>query len=106
LHKKAELAEITLQQFGGELDYAEKAGILELKENILVKEAERLWEVGQFWDKKRYYGSAKSHYEKLLIKYPQTEFAEKARKRMAQIENEPDIPSIFSFPINPFKAEK
>jgi len=107
LDEARKLAEITLQQFSGELDHEEKAGVMELKEDILAKEAERLWCNGQYWDmKKRYYGSARMYYGRLINDYPQTAYAEKARKRMAQIEGLPDVPMLFGFPVNPFKAEE
>ena len=96
-----------MRQFGNELDSEAKAGIMEIREEILAKEAERLWEVGQFYDiKKRHYGSAKLYYERLIIEYPQTQYAEKARKRMKQIENLPDVPSMFSFPLFSFKGAR
>lgn len=105
LEEAGKLAEITLQQFSGELNHEEKADLLKLQEDILTKEAERLWLNGQFWDvKKRHYGSARVSYEQLINEYPQTEYAEKARKRMAQIEGLPDTPPLFGFPVNPFKA--
>jgi len=101
------LAEISLWQFRHELDSEDKAGILEIKEGILVKEAERLWTEGQFWDmKKRHYGAARISYNQLIREYPQTEFAERARRRLVQIEGLPDVPAIFGFPVNPFKAEQ
>ena len=107
LEEAKKLAEITLWQFNGELDGEDRAGILEIKEHILESEAERLWETGQFYDlKKRNYGSARLHYHQLIAEYPQTSYAEKARKRLAQIEGLPDTPSIFGWPVNPFKAEE
>ena len=94
-----------MRQFGGELDHEDKVNMLELRESILTKEAERLWRQGQFWDtRKRHYGSARVYYEKLIDEYPQTEFAERARKRLQLIEGLPDVPPILGRPINPFKA--
>ena len=106
LDEAQKLAEITLRQFGNELDSADKAGILEIKEDISAKKAERLWTVGQFWDKKRYYGSAKLNYEMLIAEHPQSEFADRAQRRMTQIEGLPDTPPIIGLPINPFKSER
>ena len=100
------LAEVSLWQFRYELDSEDKSNVLEIKERILVKEAERLWSEGQYWDlKKRHYGAARISYNRLIAEYPQTEFAERARRRMEQIEGLPDVPSIFGFPVNPFRAE-
>jgi tetratricopeptide (TPR) repeat protein len=107
LDEARKLTEITLRQFGGELGYEGRNNILEIKESILEKEAEQLWERGQFWDlKKRRYGSARLYYERLMEEYPQTAFAEKALRRMEQIKGLPDAPSIIALPINPFKAEE
>jgi len=107
LEEAQKLAEITLRQFGSELDREDREEILALREDILAKKAEQLWEKGQFFDlKKREYGSARVYYNTLIAEYPQTGHAEKARKRMKQIEHLPDSPSMFDFPINPFKAGK
>jgi outer membrane protein assembly factor BamD (BamD/ComL family) len=107
LGEAKKLADVTLAQFNGELDGEGKASVLEIKEQILTREAERLWCTGQFYDlNKRHYGSARLHYHTLIKEYPQTAYAEKARKRLEQIEGLPDKPSIFSFPINPFKSEE
>ncbi|MDR0871737.1 MAG: tetratricopeptide repeat protein [Planctomycetaceae bacterium] len=92
LDEAGKLADVTLKQFGGELDTEAKEEILELKEDVIIKQAEREWTMGQFYDKKQYYGSAKVYYEKLLDKYPQTTYAEKARVRLEQIKNKPDQP--------------
>ena len=106
LEEARKLAEVMTRQFSGELDHEERAILLHLKEDILEKSAERLWSMGQYYDlKKRYYGSARIHYEQLIEEYPQTQFAERARIRMKQIEGYPDVPPIFGLPINPFKAE-
>ena len=106
LDEASKLVELTLWQFRNELNSGDKAAILELKESVLAAQAERLWSQGQFFDlKKRNYGSARVYYNMLITEYPQTEFAERARRRMAQIEGLPDSPPIFGLPINPFKAE-
>jgi outer membrane protein assembly factor BamD (BamD/ComL family) len=97
LDEAQKLADITLNQFNSELDDEEKEEIIEMKETIIQRQAEREWTMGQFYDKKQYYGSAKLYYEKLLDKYPQTEYAEKARVRLEQIQNKPDQPDQFDF---------
>ena len=65
-----------------------------------------MWEMGRYYDlKKRNYGSARLEYNRLIAEYPQTEYAERARRRLQQIEDLPDTPPIFRLPINPFKVE-
>gem|GEM_PF-2358004 len=104
LQEARRLAESSLW-LRNDLNSENQAGILEIKEGILVKEAERLWVQGQFWDmRKRHYGAARISYNQLIAEYPQTEFAERARRRLEVIEGLPDVPPIFGFPINPFKA--
>jgi outer membrane protein assembly factor BamD (BamD/ComL family) len=97
LDEAQKLADITLRQFSSELDENKKEDILEMKEVIIQRQAEREWTMGQFYDKKQYYGSAKLYYEKLLDKYPQTEYAEKAKVRLEQIQNKPDQPDQLDF---------
>ena len=95
-----------MRQFGNELNSESRAALLDMKESILDKKAERLWTVGQFWDRKRFYGAARLQYQQLIEEYPQTEFAERARRRLVIIEGLPDTPPIFGFPINPFRTNE
>jgi tetratricopeptide (TPR) repeat protein len=73
----------------------EDDALTELNENIITKNAEREWVLGKYYDTKRYYGSARLFYQNLIEKYPQTTYAEQARKRLEQIKNKPDKPSNF-----------
>jgi len=99
------LAEMTLWQFRDELNSEDTTTVLEMKESLLIKEAERLWSMGQYFDQRKlHYGSARIYYRRLIEEYPQTEFAERARKRLQLIEGLPDVPPILGRPINPFKA--
>ena len=105
LDEAGKLAEQTMAQFRHELSGEDKVAILAMQETILSAQAERLWRQGQFWDtKKQHYRSARVYYNQLITEYPQTEYADKARKRLAQIEGLRDVPSIFGLPINPFKV--
>ncbi|MDR2641387.1 MAG: hypothetical protein LBC74_01190 [Planctomycetaceae bacterium] len=97
LNDAQELAEmINRSRTPNKTDDDENKAITELNENIVTKNAEREWVVGQYYDAKKYYGSAKLFYQKLIEKYPQTTYAEKARKRLEQIKNKPDKPSTFN----------
>ncbi|MCL2710107.1 MAG: tetratricopeptide repeat protein [Planctomycetaceae bacterium] len=106
LEEAKKLAEITMRQFGSELGSESRVALMEIQETILDKKAERLWTMGRFYDGKRYYGSARMHYNELIAEYPQSEFAERARRRMVAIEGLPDTPPILGFPINPFKTNE
>jgi outer membrane protein assembly factor BamD (BamD/ComL family) len=105
LEEAGKLADITLRQFGSELQSDEKEEIIRIKEEVLNGGAEQLWARAQFYDiKKRRYGSAKLCYEQIMKEYPQTEFAEKASQRMDAIKDLPDTPSLFNYPVNLFKG--
>jgi outer membrane protein assembly factor BamD (BamD/ComL family) len=106
LDEAGKLAEITLKQFDSELEDTEKEDILEMKEDIIRRQAEREWTMGQFYDKKQYYGTARLYYEKLLDKYPQTDYAEKARARLEQIKNKPDQPDQLDFLKRIFRSRQ
>jgi outer membrane protein assembly factor BamD (BamD/ComL family) len=84
-------------------DDNEAEAINELDENLMTKRAEREWVLGQYYDTKRYYGSAKIFYQKVVDNYPQTTYAEKARRRLEQIKDKPDKPSLRIFGNNKTK---
>ena len=94
LDKAEKVADVTLRQFSSELG-DDKGDIVALKEGVVVRQAQKEWVYGQYYDKKKYYGAARQYYEKLIDKYPQTEFAEKARLRLEEIEGLPPQPSQF-----------
>ena len=102
LTETGKLADITLQQFGGELD--DKKEIADMKETIIQREAERTWTYAQYYDKKKYYGSARVYYEQILDRYPQTNFAEKAKERLVQIKDYRDKPSNYELIEKLFKS--
>ena len=54
--------------------------------------AEREWAMGQYYDRKKYYGAARQYYKFLVDNYPRTPYADQARTRLEQIRNEPDTP--------------
>ena len=54
--------------------------------------AARDFRMAKFYDKTKHYGSAKVYYAEVLKKYPNTDMAQEARERVAQIAGEPDDP--------------
>lgn len=97
LDEAGKLADSTLRIFSGEMDHEEKEEVLALKEELIHRQAEREWTLGQYYDKKRYYRSAVLYYEKLLDQYPQTSFADKARVRIEEIKDKPAEPGQLDF---------
>jgi outer membrane protein assembly factor BamD (BamD/ComL family) len=85
------IADQTRTQFRGRLGDEERF-VEDTRSKIVVDRAEREWAVAQFYEQKKYFGAARKYYAYILEKYPQTPFAEKARQRIEQIKNEPDVP--------------
>ena len=70
---------------------------------IFEQRAEREWVMAQYYDNKSEFRAAREYYKVLLEKYPRTSFAERARKRMQEIQNEPDEPpNHFTWLTAPF----
>ncbi len=104
LNEADKLATVTLRQHEGELDSKSREEIVALQNSLVDRQAEREWTMGKFYDRKQYFGTAKIYYEKIITKYPQTEYAEKAHKRLEQIRDKPDQPEQFGFIKKFFQA--
>jgi len=91
LNDAQEIADQTLKQFPGQLGEEERR-VRETRAMIFEQRAEREWVMAQYYDKKAEYRAAREYYKVLLEKYAQTSFAERARKRLQEIRNEPDEP--------------
>lgn len=59
---------------------------------IRYKKAEREWEAGNFYDRRREYGGARVYYEVLVREYDDTPFAERAKRRLEETASEPEVP--------------
>ena len=102
LNDAQEIAEQTLKQFPGQLGEEERR-VRETLATIFEQRAEREWVMAQYYDNKSEYRAAREYYKVLLEKYPRTSFAERARKRMQEIQNEPDEPpNYFDWLTAPF----
>ena len=86
-----EIADQTITQFRGRLG-DEENHVAETRAHIVEQKAEREWAMGQFFERKKYYGAARQYYKVVIENYPQTRLAEQARIRLQQIQNEPDSP--------------
>ena len=91
LKEAKKIADQTLLQFGPELG-SERGNVRETRGRIDEELANRDWKRAQFYEKKSYYGSARFHYGELIANYPNTQRAQHARQRMAEIKNLPDSP--------------
>ena len=86
-----EIADQTLTQFRGRLG-GEESHVAETRARIIEERAQREWMMAKYYDNKKYYRAARHYYNNILQKYSQTVFAEQARLRLQQIQNEPDTP--------------
>ncbi|MGA2032775.1 MAG: tetratricopeptide repeat protein [Thermoguttaceae bacterium] len=91
LNQAGETADQALTQFRGRLG-EEEQNMLKTRAEIIEQKAEREWNRAAYYDKHKFYGAAREHYQSIIKEYPQTDLAQKARERMAQIRDEPDNP--------------
>jgi outer membrane protein assembly factor BamD (BamD/ComL family) len=105
LKEAEEIAEQALKQFDRQLG-AEKDRVQQTAKEIVEKKAEREWNMGQYYEKKKYFGAARFYYDGLLREYPTTQHAELARARLDQIRDKPDVPpNHFKFLTSLFPNE-
>jgi len=86
------LIETILTQFGHQLG-PERERVLQTRQLVREKLAERDWEQGQHNDSLKYYGAAAQYYRWVIEQYPETEFAAKARQRLEEISGLPPRPA-------------
>jgi len=92
LDEAKEINRQTLAQFGSQLG-DEKARVVQTSKQIVENQALREWSMGQYYEKKRYYGAARYYYQNLIKQYPLTQAAELAKKRLPEICDKPDQPT-------------
>ena len=90
LDEATKLADQTLRQYGNELGN-EKNNILDLKESLTLQKAERLYEAGVYYEKKKMYSSARYNYDRLLREYPTSAHYTEVERRYAKIQNLEDM---------------
>jgi len=91
LNDAQEIADQTLKQFPGQLGEDERR-VRDARAILFEQRAEREWVMAQYYDNKSEFRAAREYYKVLLDKYSHTSFAERARKRVQEIQNEPDEP--------------
>jgi tetratricopeptide (TPR) repeat protein len=91
LNEAGEIADQALTQFGSQLG-AEQARVAKARKQILEEKANRDYAMGEYYEKQKYYGSARMYYKELIEKYPSTDRAKDARVRIDAIKGEPDVP--------------
>jgi TolA-binding protein len=91
LKEAGEIADQALLRFGNTLGN-ERDKVVEAKNRIVELQSLRDWEVGQYYDQKGWYCSARIYYRSVVDNYPQTRTAELARQRMDEIKGLPGEP--------------
>jgi outer membrane protein assembly factor BamD (BamD/ComL family) len=92
LKEAAKIADDTLVLFASELG-DERNHVVQLKNYILEKRAERDWFQARYYEKKGYYRAARIYYQLILDDYPTTAFVAKARQRLLEIKDYPAEPA-------------
>ncbi len=102
LNDAQEIAEQAIKQFPGQLGDEERR-VRQAQAVLFEQRAEREWIMAQYYDNKRDFRAAREYYKVLLDKYSRTSYGERARKRMQEIQNEPDEPpNYFKWLTAPF----
>lgn len=70
------------------LDIIEK-----LDQDIRAAQAQRLWYMAAFYDRRREYAGARHYYEKIVDQFPSSNMADAAQKRMQEVQARPDSPA-------------
>ncbi len=91
LDDAGEIAEQTLALFSGELG-DEKERLVRNRARIIEQQALRDFDMGQFYEAKRWYGAARFYYNHVIDGFPESQTARRARERIAAIRDQPDEP--------------
>ena len=106
LNEAGEIADQTLAQFGAQLG-KEQDRVAKARKQILEEKANRDYAMAEYYEKHKYYGSARLYYQDLIEKYPSTQRAKEARTRLDAIKGEPDVPpNYFKFLTGMFTSDK
>jgi outer membrane protein assembly factor BamD (BamD/ComL family) len=91
LSEAGEIADQTLSQFGAQLG-AEQNNVAKARKQIIEEKANRDYAMAQYYEKQKYYGSARLYYQGIIEKFPSTSRAKDAKERLDTIKGEPDVP--------------
>ncbi|MCC6125404.1 MAG: outer membrane protein assembly factor BamD [Pirellulales bacterium] len=91
LKEAHEIADSALTQYGPKLG-EEQARMIKARSRIVEEEANRLYVLGQYYEKNKYHRAARFYYQSVIDEYPRTEKSELAKQRLAAIRDKPDQP--------------
>ncbi|MEW4451891.1 tetratricopeptide repeat protein [Bremerella sp. JC817] len=61
--------------------------------DIRASQAERLWFKATFYDRRREYAGARHYYQQIIEKFPSSNMADEAKKRIAEVQDRPATPT-------------
>lgn len=88
-------------------DLESRENMLDTRRRIREMKAERQFESGEYYFRRKYYRAARYWYAKLLNEFPDTSFALRAEDRMAETKDLPPVPpNRFQWLVNLFPKSK
>ncbi|WP_158265265.1 tetratricopeptide repeat protein [Blastopirellula marina] len=66
------------------------------KKEVRAKQAERLWHLATFFEGRQQYGGARFYYHQVIKDFPNSNMADAARERIAEIADRPDHPKQYA----------
>jgi outer membrane protein assembly factor BamD (BamD/ComL family) len=91
LRQSDELADQILNQFADQLP-GERERLLQVKKTIRELKAQREYEAGEYYCNTKYYRAAGYYYRTVVKDFPDTPYADMARKRLDEIKDLPPTP--------------
>lgn len=89
------IAEQLLKQFPTELSKNnERQRVNKLRQELAAQQALRQWTKAKYYEGRNQYGAARSYWNKILDKYPDTKLAHEAKAKLAKTQEEPDRPAV------------
>ncbi|MBX3413810.1 MAG: outer membrane protein assembly factor BamD [Pirellulales bacterium] len=94
LKEAGDLIDQTLVQFP-EQSKEERERLLLARQAVKAQEAQRVWEMGEFYRRKKEHRAARFYYNRVVDDYADTRFAELAKTSLNEIEGLPDKPKNY-----------
>jgi outer membrane protein assembly factor BamD (BamD/ComL family) len=91
LNEAEGLVDQMLTQFPDELGQ-ERQRLLETRQEIREKQAERDWHMAEYYGRNKYFGAVRYYCEKIVREHPETKTAQLARQRLEEIKDLPPNP--------------
>ena len=89
LRDAGKIADRALTQYGDKLG-PDRERVAQARAQIIEEEANRDYELGEYYEKKGHFGAARMYYQSVIKGYPRTEKARMAQEHLQKIQNEPD----------------